>query len=185
MKAKTILVVLLLLGSPVFADDKPKETDNATAVTGPTQPVETGVAAPKGEVSSVSKTEDLKDIESLKELDKKGLNWWQLLLEHLMELVFTLLGLMGTALVTVLFKKYKFQDHTERVNDLLDRAVGFAEQKSKKAAKLEGDPIGSAEKLEVAIQFAQSLAKEYKLPKKGKDWWEDKLEAWLGVTEKK
>jgi hypothetical protein len=180
MNTKSLLVVFLLMGFPVFADDKPPEVATAAEVVGPTQ--SKAAEAEKPKTINIEATKE--DLALLDDTEKAGLNWWQLLLKHLMELVFTLLGLIGTALVTVLFKKYKFQEQTDKINDLLMRAIGFAEQKSKKAAKLDGSPKGSTEKLELAIQFAQNMAKEYKLPAKSQEWWEDKLEAWLGVTNK-
>jgi len=109
--------------------------------------------------------------------------WWETGLAHLLKLVFLILGLMATALVRVLMKKYGFEEQSGKVNDLLTKAIGFAEQKALKASKLEeGKMTSSAEKMKMAIEFAQGLAKEYKLPEKGSEWWEDKLESWLGVT---
>lgn len=109
--------------------------------------------------------------------------WWETGLAHLLKLVFLILGLMATALVRVLMKKYGFEEQSGKVNDLLTKAIGFAEQKALKASKLEdGKMTSGAEKMKMAIEFAQGMAKEYKLPEKGSEWWEAKLESWLGVT---
>ena len=110
-----------------------------------------------------------------------GLSWWQLLLKHGIELAFFIITLMITAFVNVIGKKYKFEDYTNKINDVLARASGYAEQKAISLAKVKGKPLPSAEKMQIAINFAESLAKEYKLPKKGTEWWDDKLESWLGV----
>lgn len=110
------------------------------------------------------------------------LSWWKMLLAHGLEFVFAILGIMATAFVTVLLKKFGFESQTAKINDVLDRAIGFAEQKSTKALKLDGKPDSSATKMNMAVNFAVQMAKEYKLPDKGKTWWEDKLESWLGVN---
>jgi len=112
----------------------------------------------------------------------EGLNWWKVILQNLMELVFTVLGLLATGFVTVLMKKYGFDTYTAKVNDLLMRGIGYAEQKSLNAAKLNGKPLESAEKLQLAINFIQEKAVEYKLPDRGKEWWEKKVEGWLGAN---
>ncbi len=107
--------------------------------------------------------------------------WWQVLLKHLLELIFAVLGILVTGFVTVLLKKYGFEAQAGKVNDILERARGYAEQLSIKKLKLDGKPVPSAEKMELAIQFAQKLAEEYKVQAKGKEWWEGKLESWMGM----
>lgn len=107
--------------------------------------------------------------------------WWKVLLRYGLELVFTILGLLASVFVTVLLKKYGFESYTAKVDDILDRAVGYAEQKSLQALKLNGKPLDGTEKLALALDLAKSLATEYKIPEKGKEWWEAKVEGWLGV----
>lgn len=108
-------------------------------------------------------------------------SWWKVLLSHLMEVAFALLGLLLSGLVTVLMKKYGFESQSARINELLGKSVGYAEQKAVKASKLgEGTKTSGAEKMELAVQFAEKLAKDYKVKEKGKDWWEMKLESWMG-----
>jgi len=107
--------------------------------------------------------------------------WWKVLLKRLMELVFTILGIMATVLVTVLMKKYGFENYSSKVNDILLRGTAYAEQMSVKAAKLSGKPLAGAEKMELALGFVTDMAKQYKLPDKGKEFWTKKVEGWLGV----
>jgi hypothetical protein len=103
-------------------------------------------------------------------------------LAELMKLGFLILSLMAAALVRVLMRKYGFDEHSAKVNDILMRATGYAEQKALSASKLEeGKKTPGAEKMELAVQFAQKLAKDYKVKDKGSAWWEEKLESWLGV----
>lgn len=111
----------------------------------------------------------------------EGANWWQVLLKHLLELVFVVLGILATGFVTVLMRKYGFEAQTTQVNDVLARAQGYAEQLSVKKLKLDKAPLESVQKMELAIQFAQKLAEEYKIKGRGKEWWEGKLESWIGM----
>lgn len=161
----TLLIGVLGMSFPVFAaDGGPKDfsfENDATVVA----PVRIVAEAPIAKAQT-----------------EQGMNWWQLLLGHLMTLVFSILGMVATVFVGVLLKKYGFQTQTEKINDILTRAVGFAEQKSKQVAKLDGKPLEGAKKLELAINFALELAKDYKIREKGRSWWEDKVESWLGVT---
>jgi type IV secretory pathway VirB10-like protein len=114
---------------------------------------------------------------------KEEQKWWEYGLSELMKLGFLLLTLMATAFVRVLMKKYGFEEQSAKLNDLLMKAVGYAEQKAIKASQLEeGKKTSGAEKMALAVEFAQGLAKEYSLPEKGQDWWEDHLESWLGVS---
>lgn len=114
-------------------------------------------------------------------VEPEGISWWKLLLRYGLELIFSILGLMATVFVTVLMRKYGFENYSAKLNELLAKGIGLAEQKSISAAKLNGKPLESAEKLTIAVNFIQSMAKEYKLPDKGKDWWEGKVDGWLGV----
>jgi len=116
----------------------------------------------------------------------EDLSWWKTGLKNVFELVFLILGIMATALVRVMMKKYGFEMQSGKVNDILTKAIGFAEQWSLKKLKMEGEAApGGAKKMEMAVDFAKKLAVEYKLPNKGADWWEHKLEGWLGVDKAK
>lgn len=108
--------------------------------------------------------------------------WWKLLLRHGLELIFAIVGLLAAGFISVLLKKYGFSSYNEKVEDVLDKAIGFAEQKALKLAKLDGTIPSGTNKMEMAVNFAVAMAKEYKLPEKSRDWWEDRVEAWLGVT---
>jgi hypothetical protein len=107
--------------------------------------------------------------------------WWKVLLSNLLQLVFSILGVMASILVTVLLKKYGFAAYTDKLNTVLDRCTSYAEQMALQALKLNGVPMGSAAKLELALQFAMERAKELGLPEKGKEWWTKRVESWLGI----
>jgi hypothetical protein len=169
--------------APAPAPKAAPKTEPATKV------VNTGSVTVTGEPPADDKKEEAKadekpagDEKPAETKAEESQEWWETGLAHLLKLVFLILGLMATALVRVLMKKYGFEEQSGKINDLLTKALGFAEQKALKASKLEeGKLTSGAEKMEMAIKFAQGLAKDYKLPEKGSDWWEDKLESWLGV----
>jgi hypothetical protein len=131
--------------------------------------------APKAEEKGEEKPAEAKK----EDLEEQA--WWKTGLNELVKLIFLILGLMATTLVTVLARKYKFEDQATKVNGLLMSAVGFADQAARKAMKLEDKTLKPNEKMELAVSFAQKMAKDYKVKDKGADWWEDKLESWLGV----
>jgi hypothetical protein len=182
-KLRAILcsTLLALMCATAWASDA-KVTDAQAAASQPTAGIEVvntdAVVPPLGTVT-VPGTDTVVEDASGKAA------WWQLLIKHALELVFLVLGLMATAFVRVLGKKYGFADYTEKLNDVLTRATAYAEQAAAKALKVDGKPMESAKKLELALGFAEELAKDYKLPQKGNDWWEGKLESWLGIEKVK
>lgn len=176
-----VLSLSLLIQLPVLAQDTKKESPKieakapakvATAASQPAvaitavQPVVPAAAAPQPKAVPLDPT--------------LATPWWKVLLRYGLELIFTILGLLASVFVTVLMRKYGFEDYTARVDELLTKSIGFAEQKSSQALKLNGQPLGSAEKLALALELIAEKAKEYKLPEKGKEWWTKKVEGWLG-----
>lgn len=180
MRRKIALFTLLslLVAAPVFAADAGK-VDAKAAVTAPaTKVVTTPMTTPAAEPKAAATAEPKAAEPTAPTYEAK---WWQVGLKHLLELVFMVLGLLATAFVTVLMRKYGFEDQSNKVNDILTKALGYAEQLSIKKAKLDGKPTSGGEKMDLAIKFAQKLAQDYKVADKGKEWWEEKLESWLGV----
>ena len=177
-----ILALSLSLAAPLAAQETktaPKVEVKAVtkALTAASQPAATSTATPAPTVAPKPAAAPTAVV-----LDPTvAAPWWRVLLRYGLELVFTVLGLLVTAFVAVLMKKYGFESYTSKVDDILDRAIGYAEQKSVQALKLNGKPLDGAEKLALALDLAKSLAAEYKLEEKGKEWWEKKVEGWLGV----
>lgn len=101
-------------------------------------------------------------------------------LKYLVEGLFALVLTLLSGLVTVLMRKWGLESQANRVNELLDHAVNFAKQKAIGAMKAEGKLTPNAEKMKMAIEFAQKMAKDYKLKDKGASWWEERLESWIG-----
>jgi len=179
--AFAVLSLVLVVQLPVLAQDTKKEAPKVavkvpakavvaasqpSAVVPAAQPVVVAPAAPQPAAVPLDPT--------------LAAPWWKVLLRYGLELIFTILGLLASVFVTVLMKKYGFEDYTARINELLTKSIGFAEQKSSQALKLNGQPLGSAEKLALALELIAEKAKEYKLPDKGKEWWTKKVEGWLG-----
>jgi mannose/fructose/N-acetylgalactosamine-specific phosphotransferase system component IID len=119
-------------------------------------------------------------VEAVSEVD---VVWWKVLLGYAMELGFTVVAILVSGLVTVLLKKYGFETQTAKINDILDRSISWAEQEAKKAAKLDGK-LDSESKMEMAKDFAVSMAEEYNIKGKSSRWWENRLESWLNVKNK-
>lgn len=114
--------------------------------------------------------------------EDEGMGYGGIAIHYAMKLGFLVVSLLLTVFIRVLMKKYGFEAQTAQINDVLQRAKGYAEQWALKKAKVAGETKpGGPEKMKEAVCFAVKLAKEYKLPDKAEDWWEEKLEAWLGV----
>jgi hypothetical protein len=180
--AFAVLSLVLVVQLPVLAQDTKKEAPKvavkvpAKAVVAASQPVAVTPA-----MQPVAATTVASQPAAAVPLDPTlAAPWWKVLLRYGLELIFTILGLLASVFVTVLMKKYGFEDYTARINELLTKSIGFAEQKSSQALKLNGQPLGSAEKLALALELIAEKAKEYKLPDKGKEWWTKKVEGWLG-----
>jgi hypothetical protein len=115
-------------------------------------------------------------------VEAEGKGYAKVAIEHAIGLGFLLLTLLLSGLVKVLLTKFGFEAQNAKVQEVLQKGAGYAEQWAKKKAKVEGAAApGGPEKMDKAVVFALDLAREYKLPEKGKDWWEGQLESWLGV----
>lgn len=176
----TILCLPMLLAAPTsMAADAGAKVDAKAAVT---VPAATTAPATKAPVAPAADTKPAVEPKPAAPTAAPELSWWKVGLANLMKLGFLLLTLMATAFVRVLMKKYGFEEQTAKVDDVLKKAAGFAEQWAIKKVKLDGEAApGGAKKMEMAVDFAKKLAVEYKIKDKGSDWWEHKLESWLGA----
>ncbi len=186
MKTMILILSILLAPTVAFAADGAPAKKSAPAAKAPAKAVPAPKAVPVpakvADPETKAPVAAVKPVEPEKAAPTGKVVWWEVLVKHAMELGFLLLSLVIAAFVRVLGKKYGFMDHTDKVNDILQRAVGYAEQKAVKATKLEeGKQTSGAEKMQLAVQFAEKLAVDYKVKEKGTSWWEEKLESWLGV----
>lgn len=175
--AMLVLSLSLSLAVPVMAQAPATQPAAVTKVATPTSAPVAKTEAPATKVAVAAKAAEPAPEPTVSE-------WWKVLLKHLLELAFTILGIMATIFVTVLMRKYGFENYSAKVNDLLLRGTSYAEQMSIKAAKLSGKPLAGAEKMELALGFITDMAKQYKLPDKGKEFWTKKVEGWLGSQPK-
>jgi hypothetical protein len=186
--ALTLLIALPAGGQPV---PEPKEKAPVTkAEPKATAPATAPVEAKKPEVKTEGKVEVV-DPKSKKKaegddvaapVETEGKGYAKVALNHAIKLGFLLVFLLLSGLIRVLMKKFGFQEHTAKVDDVLKRAKNHAEQWSVKKAGVEGAAKpGGPERMDKAVNFALDLARDYKLPEKGKEWWEDQLESWIGM----
>lgn len=106
--------------------------------------------------------------------------WWMLLLDHLLEAVVIIAVPVVSTLVVTLLNRWGLKVELEKIDAIVTKAVGFAEQKAKKALR-DGLPrTASADKLDVALNFARDLSAKYKLSQKAIDKLSDLIEAKLG-----
>jgi hypothetical protein len=180
--------IALLIAFPTLSQPVPEPTTKAPvtkvapvpASAPATKVAPTPAADPVAE--PVVKTEGKVEEKAVAEEPKEEMGYGAVAIKHAMDLGFLLLSLLLSGLVGVLLKKFGFQAQNEKVQAALEKGVAFAEQWAKKKAKVDGEAKpGGPDKMDQAIDFAMGLATEYKLPKKGKDWWEGQLESWLGV----
>jgi hypothetical protein len=181
------MVAFLVFGTPAPTQAAKKDaaavaTKDAAVLVPAAVVAKDAASQPAAAVASVAPVHPAAPTAVVIDAEAKVAQWWQLLLRHLMEIIFSILGIMATGFVAVLLKKYGFEAQTAKINDVLERAVSYAEQKAISATKLNGQPSPGAAKMEMALDFARMLAREYKIQEKGKEWWTGRLEGWLGAS---
>lgn len=105
---------------------------------------------------------------------------WQVVLQHLLEIIVAIAVPVLVSLIHTLLKKYGVKVQMETLDSVLSKAIGFAEQKAKKALKAGEDQTGNAQKLDWALSKGMELAEANKLDKWVVDKLEDLIEAKLG-----
>ena len=170
-----VAVLTLALAAPAWGQPASSPVTSTSVVSPAASPAAVPVV-PKAELQPVA-------VVPIAAADEDaGLSYGGLAIQYSMKLGFLLLSLLLSAFVAVLLRKFGFQAQNDKLQDILVKAAGFAEQWSLNKAKLNGvAKPGGPEKMAMAIDIAIGMAKEYKLPEKGKDWWEVRLESWLGM----
>jgi|GEM_PF-3745620 len=106
--------------------------------------------------------------------------WWQALIVDLMQIFVAIAVPVLSTLAVVLARRWKLNLEFDKVNAIALKAAGWAEQKAYKALK-EGQPqTSSAEKLDMALEFAKELTTKYGLSAKATEKLQDLIEAGLG-----
>jgi hypothetical protein len=178
MKNLIVLILALMIAVPALSYAAPDASDAPVVAA----KVETKAETKEAPVAPVAEETKKDEAAAPVQEESEGLGYGKMAIQYAMQLGFLLLSILLSGFVTVLLKKFGFQAQTEKVNDVLERARAYAEQWALKKAKAEGEAKpGGPEKMQTAVDFAVKLAAEYKIPTKASDWWEEKLEAWLGV----
>jgi len=101
---------------------------------------------------------------------------WQVLLENLIPLIFTIITPVILVFVNRSLKlaarKWDLQEvltYEDKVDELILKGIRAAEQKSLTAAKKEGPLTSGEEKLEMVLQFVNGQLQTMKLPQKAGD----------------
>lgn len=106
--------------------------------------------------------------------------WWGVLLAFLIKAFVAIAVPVLTATIVALANRWKLKLEHDKVQTIAAAAVGFAEQKALNALKDGKDKTPGAEKLKLALDFANGLAEQYKLKQKAADKLSDLIEAALG-----
>jgi hypothetical protein len=177
MKKLYALLIFLFVSSPTFALD-PKSnapiTMKASASTFYTPSKDMGILVAEKEIPKDLTPNPLPIKESRQ-------TWLQTTLTELIKLACSILLVLGSALISILAKKYKIESSQLLLNDILHRAVSYVEQVSITHLNKESNPSG-AQKMSLAVEIAKVFARETELKAKEDPWWQARLEAWLGAT---
>lgn len=92
--------------------------------------------------------------------------FWQVLLSELLKVFLVIFVPVLSTLVVSLLRRWKVNIEYQQVASIAEKAAGWAEHKALAALK-EGKPkTPGAEKMKLALDFANGLAAQYKLPSK-------------------
>lgn len=189
MKSNRLFVALfvtLLVAMPATLSAAP-DTGATPAVTAPaaTTPAAAAPApaAPKAETAPASQpaaapTGDDSATATAQAPEKQ--DWWQVLLAELLKLFLVIFVPVLSTLIVSLLKRWKINVEFEQVNSIATKAAGWAEQKALSALKEGKEKTSGAEKMKLALDFANGLANQYKLSAKATEKLQDLIESALG-----
>jgi len=106
--------------------------------------------------------------------------WWQALLVHVVEVAVAILTPVLGLLAVAIARRFKIKLEQEEVDRLAVKAMAYAEQKAKHALKAEAKKTSGAEKMDMALGFARSVARNHGLSEKATSKMRDVIEAKLG-----
>jgi hypothetical protein len=106
--------------------------------------------------------------------------WWQVLLAELLKLFLVIFVPVLSTLIVSLLKRWKINVEFEQVNSIAAKAAGWAEQKALSALKEGKEKTSGADKMKLALDFANGLANQYKLSAKATEKLQDLIESALG-----
>lgn len=191
MKANRLIVALfatLLVAMPTVISAAPDSGAPATKVAAPAAPAPAAApaAAPKDVPASQptaaapTVTDDKPAAEAAPAPAPEQQGWWQVLLAELLKLFLVIFVPVLSTLIVSLLKRWKINVEFEQVNSIATKAAGWAEQKALSALKEGKEKTSGAEKMKLALDFANGLANQYKLSAKATEKLQDLIESALG-----
>jgi len=106
--------------------------------------------------------------------------WWQVLLAELLKLFLVIAVPVLSTVVTSLLKRWNINVQQDQVQKIATTAAGWAEQKALAALKEGKDRTSGADKMKMALDFANGLADQYKLKAQLTAKLQDLIESALG-----
>ena len=106
-----------------------------------------------------------------------GQKWWQNLLVTIITAMLTVATPIITVLIMALIKKWNLKIEQDKIDWVLEKAKGYAEQYAKNKLK-DGQPVTGPEVAKVAVEYGSKLAAMYS-PKLA-DYLAELIEAKLG-----
>lgn len=153
----------------------------ATADPAPAAPKEGEPAAPAAAATGDTKpAADDKPAAEVKAAEPEKQVWWQVLLAELLKLFLVIFVPVLSTVIVSLLRRWKINVEFDQVNSIATKAAGWAEQKALAALKEGNEKTGGAEKMKMALDFANGLANQYKLSAKATEKLQDLIESALG-----
>lgn len=107
------------------------------------------------------------------------MEWWQVLLNHVLELSIAILVPVALHLLNRWLKQRELEFLSEVVEKAVTGGVAFAEEQAHKALKADGKKTPSAEKLDIALNFVEGRLKDAGYDKLARDKLIELIEAKL------
>ncbi len=182
MKAKRLILVVfaaILVLAPATPFAAP--ADGATADAAATAPATKAAVAPATapSVATTPKADVSKATVKAEPVPEKQ-DWWQVLLAELLKLFALIAVPVLSTVVVSLLKRWKINVEFEQVNKIATAAAGWAEQKALSALKEDKKKTSGGDKMKMALDFANGMAKQYKLPSKATTKLQELIESSLG-----
>lgn len=190
MKPQRILIAIaaaILVVAPLTVTAAPDGGAPAAKVAPTTAPApaEPAPAPKEGETAPAAAATDEKPAdkpaaEVTKPAEPEKQVWWQVLLAELLKLFLVIFVPVLSTLIVTLLRRWKINVEFEQVNSIATKAAGWAEQKALAALKEGKEKTGGAEKMKMALDFANGMANQYKLSAKATEKLQDLIESSLG-----
>jgi len=189
LKLALTLSLISLLSAPVIA--QPIGTGDTAAATTSEAPVAPAPAAatpvaeaPVAPVAPVVETVKVETpvVETVKveTVKVETQAWWQVLVAEITKVAVAIFTPVLGMLAFVLMRRWGLKIDLEKANSIASWATGYGEQKALNALKEGKEKTSGADKMKMALDFANGMANQYRLPKRASESLEKLIEANLG-----